>query len=161
MKPPEKIKIKTKKQTLIYNNSNINNTNSNRKQQSLSDEDLINYESCSEFNSEIRNIKNKNKSDNNRLSKKEKIRNINKVNNYNFSDKIHTPTPSNDNTITDKKKYNHFNQNKIYESFTTPNVKGFKIKEDIETYFINVFQSIFFYGNNGYVNMLNNNIILK
>ena len=155
MKPPEKIKIKTKKQSLAYNNSNINNINSNRKQQSLSDEDLINYESCSEFNSEIRNIKNKNKSDNNRLSKKEKIRNINKVNTYNFSDKMHTPTPSNDNSTTDKKKYNHINQNKIYESFTTPNVKGFKIKEDIETYFINVFQSIFFYGNNGYVNMLN------
>ena len=157
LKIPEKIKIKPKRQSLIYNNSNPNNNFniSNRKQQNLSDEDLINYESCSEFNTEIRHIKNKNKNDHNPLLKKEKIRNINKVNNYHINDKMHTPTPSSEYTITDKKKKNYNNQNKYYESFTTPNVKGFKIKEDIETYFINVFQSIFFYGNNGYVNMLN------
>ena len=157
LKIPEKIKIKPKRQSLIYNNSNPNNNFniSNRKQQNLLDEDLINYESCSEFNTEIRHIKNKNKNDHNPLLKKEKIRNINKVNNYHINDKMHTPTPSSEYTITDKKKKNYNNQNKYYESFTTPNVKGFKIKEDIETYFINVFQSIFFYGNNGYVNMLN------
>ena len=90
LKIPEKIKIKSKRQSLIYNNSNPNNNFniSNRKQQNLSDEDLINYESCSEFNTEIRNIKNKNKNDHNPLIKKEKIRNINKVNNYHIIIKI-------------------------------------------------------------------------
>ena len=152
LKAPEKIKTKSKKPAFIYNsNNNINNL---KKQKSLSDEDLLNYESCSEFNVDMTKIKNKKKvNNNNQILKKEKKRIINKINNYTLNDNMETPSPGNYGINGTKYSYN--NQNEKYSSYTTPNVKEFNIKEDIDNYFINIFQSIFFYGNNGYVNMLN------
>ena len=53
----------------------------------------------------------------------------------------------------DRSKRNSFRNNDII--FTpTPNHKIVTVKENIENYFITIFQSIFFYGNNCYINML-------
>ena len=155
----EKTSVKIKK-NMIYNNTtaNINKTN---KISNLSDEDIINYESSSDINSDVKNNKNINKASikkyKNFKIKKEKNRNINKINKYLLNEE--TPTPFSDVYITSKKKQNssyiNSKPNEKYNSFTTPNIKNSSVKENIENYFINVFQSIFFYGNNGYVNMLN------
>ena len=88
--------------------------------------------------------------------KKEKNQNINKINKFLLNEE--TPTPFSEVYITNKKKQSssiNQKEHEKYNSFTTPNIKNSSIKENIENYFINVFQSIFFYGNNGYVNMLN------
>ena len=155
----EKIKAKNKKQNIKINN--INNAKSNNhltKRSNLSEEDIINYESNSELNSYKKNIKDKvniSKYKNTKI-KKEKNRNINQINNYALNEE--TPTPFPDVYTTDTKKQYSFresNKNEKYQSYTTPNIKGSSIREDIDNFFINIFQNIFFYGNNEYVNMLN------
>ena len=163
LKAPEKTSKKIKKQNSIYNNNNTNNTvniNKTNKISNLSDEDIINYESSSDINSDLKNNKNINqvniKKYKNIKLKKEKNRNINKINQFLLNEE--TPTPFSEAYITSRKKQNNSinpKEGEKYSSYTTPNVKSSSIKEDIENYFINVFQSIFFYGNNGYVNMLN------
>ena len=163
LKAPEKTSKKIKKQNSIYNNNNTNNTtniNKTNKISNLSDEDIINYESSSDINSDLKNNKNINqvniKKYKNIKLKKEKNRNINKINQFLLNEE--TPTPFSEAYITSRKKQNNSinpKEGEKYSSYTTPNVKNSSIKEDIENYFINVFQSIFFYGNNGYVNMLN------
>ena len=157
LKIPDKIKTKKKKKAIIYNSYNTNNNFHNSKRpSSLTEEDLINYETNSEFNSEIKDVKeirtNK-RTNSNLMLKKEKIRNINKINNYNLNKTNETPSPGM--FTTDIKKLSSSDKDEKYSSFTTPNIKEHNIKESIDDYFINVFQSIFFYGNNGYVNMLN------
>ena len=155
----EKVRAKNKKQNIKINN--INNAKSNNhltKRSNLSEEDIINYESNSELNSYNKNIKDKvniSKYKNTKI-KKEKNRNINQINNYALNEE--TPTPfSYVYTIDTKKQYSYreSNKNEKYQSYTTPNIKGSSIREDIDNFFINVFQNIFFYGNNEYVNMLN------
>ena len=163
LKAPEKTSKKIKKQNSIYNNNNTSNTtniNKTNKISNLSDEDIINYESSSDINSDLKNNKNINqvniKKYKNIKLKKEKNRNINKINKFLLNEE--TPTPFSEAYITSRKKQNNSinpKEGEKYSSYTTPNVKNSSIKEDIENYFINVFQSIFFYGNNGYVNMLN------
>ena len=163
LKAPEKTSKKIKKQNSIYNNNNTSNTtniNKTNKISNLSDEDIINYESSSDINSDLKNNKNINqvniKKYKNIKLKKEKNRNINKINQFLLNEE--TPTPFSEAYITSRKKQNNSinpKEGEKYSSYTTPNVKNSSIKEDIENYFINVFQSIFFYGNNGYVNMLN------
>ena len=151
LKTQDKNKINTKKQEIIFNSHNTNNFNK-QKQPSLSEEDIINYETFSEFNSELNTAKYK-KINANKLLKKEKIRNINKINHYTLNDNYETPS-SGAKTI-DRKKNSYINKAIKYESYTTPNPQELNIKENIDNYFINVFQNIFFYGSNGYVNMLN------
>ena len=158
-KVPEKTSIKIKKQNPIYN-TNTTNINKSSKISNLSDEDIINYESSSDINSDMKNNKNVNQLDKKKYKniklKKEKNQNINKINKFLLNEE--TPTPFSEVYITNKKKQNSSTNQKEHEkynSFTTPNIKNSSIKENIENYFINVFQSIFFYGNNGYVNMLN------
>ena len=159
-KAPEKTSIKIKKQNSIYNKTNTTNINKTNKISNLSDEDIINYESSSDINSDLKNNKKINQVDikiyKNVKLKKEKNRNINKINKFLLNEE--TPTPFSEVYVTSRKKQNNSNNQKgdeKYSSFTTPNIKIHSIKEDIENYFINVFQNIFFYGNNGYVNMLN------
>ena len=158
-KVPEKTSIKIKKQNPIYN-TNTTNINKSSKISNLSDEDIINYESSSDINSDIKNNKNINQLDKKKYKniklKKEKNQNINKINKFLLNEE--TPTPFSEVYITNKKKQissTNQKEHEKYNSFTTPNIKNSSIKENIENYFINVFQSIFFYGNNGYVNMLN------
>ena len=151
LKTQDKNKINTKKQEIIFNSHNTNNFNK-QKQPSLSEEDIINYETFSELNSELNTAKYK-KINANKLLKKEKIRNINKINHYTLNDNYETPS-SGAKTI-DRKKNSYINKAIKYESYTTPNPQELNIKENIDNYFINVFQNIFFYGSNGYVNMLN------
>ena len=151
LKTQDKNKINTKKQEIIFNSHNTNNFNK-QKQPSLSEEDIINYETFSELNSELNTAKYK-KINANKLLKKEKIRNINKINHYTLNDNYETPS-SGAKTI-DRKKNSYINKAIKYESYTTPNPQELNIKENIYNYFINVFQNIFFYGSNGYVNMLN------
>ena len=163
LKAPEKTSKKIKKQNSIYNNNNTSNTtniNKTNKISNLSDEDIINYESSSDINSDLKNNKNINqvniKKYKNIKLKKEKNRNINKINQFLLNEE--TPTPFSEAYVTSRKKQNNSinpKEGEKYSSYTTPNVKNSSIKEDIENYFINVFQNIFFYGNNGYVNMLN------
>jgi hypothetical protein len=155
----EKIRAKNKKLNIKINNiDNVKNDNHIIKRSYLSEEDLINYESNSEINSYKKNLKDKvniNKYKNTKI-KKEKNRNINQINNYTLNEE--TPTPFSEVYTTDRKKqYSYKNSNNIekYQSYTTPNIKGSSIREDIDNYFINVYQNIFFYGNNEYVNMLN------
>ena len=159
LKAPEKTCKKIKKQNSIYNN-NTTNINKTNKMSNLSDEDIINYESSSDINSDLKNNKNINqvniKKYKNIKLKKEKNRNINKINKFLLNEE--TPTPFSEVYTTSKKKQNNSINPKVdekYSSFTTPNIKNSSVKENIENYFINVFQNIFFYGNNGYVNLLN------
>ena len=157
----EKIKIDINKTINKYISSTLDKTNNNNnhitKQSNLSDEDLINYESGSEIKSDLGN---KHKIINYKRKgvklKKEKIRNINKYNNYTLNYINTTPSPGNNISYMEKNlSYNNKNKDEKYEVYITPKPKEFNIKEDIDDYFINIFQSIFFYGNNGYVNMLN------
>ena len=155
----EKIKIDINKTINKYISSTLDKTNNNHitKQSNLSDEDLINYESGSEIKSDLGN---KHKIINYKRKgvklKKEKIRNINKYNNYTLNYINTTPSPGNNISYMEKNlSYNNKNKDEKYEVYITPKPKEFNIKEDIDDYFINIFQSIFFYGNNGYVNMLN------
>ena len=151
LKTQDKNKDKLKKQEMIFNSYNNNNFNS-KKQPSLSEEDIINYESCSEFNSELNTARYK-KINGNKLLKKEKIRNINKINYYTINNNNETPSPGM--KTVENKKNSYINKAIKYENYITPNPDESNIKENIENYFINVFQNIFFYGNNGYINMLN------
>ena len=155
---PDKITLKNPTK---YISSTLDKTNNNNnhitKQSNLSDEDLINYESGSEIKSDLGN---KHKIINYKRKgvklKKEKIRNINKYNNYTLNYINTTPSPGNNISYMEKNlSYNNKNKDEKYEVYITPKPKEFNIKEDIDDYFINIFQSIFFYGNNGYVNMLN------
>ena len=118
----------------------------------LYEDELMNYESSSEIYSEIKKTKNSkinsSNSQKNFILKKEKKTNkflITPNNNI-------TPTP-NDYCPSLRNKRNSFSSKK--EIFITPSYRATTVKENIENFFITVFQSIFFYGNNGYVNMLN------
>ena len=94
----EKIKIDINKTINKYISSTLDKTNNNNnhitKQSNLSDEDLINYESGSEIKSDLGN---KHKIINYKRKgvklKKEKIRNINKYNNYTLNYINTTPSP--------------------------------------------------------------------
>ena len=113
---------------------------------------LMNYESSSEIYSEIKKTKNSkinsSNSQKNFILKKEK-----KSNKFLITPKNNiTPTPIN-NCSSVRNKRNSFSSKN--ELFITPSNKTTTVKENIENFFITVFQSIFFYGNNGYVNMLN------
>ena len=146
---PQKNKVTNiKNQKHIFNYTNV--------QKDLFEDDLLNNESSSDIYSEIK--KAKNSKVNSSYSQKQILKKISKKNiKLNITDKI---TP-NDNNITPKyifklekkEKKNSFIIKK--EDKVTPSHKVTTIKENIENYFIAVFQNIFFYGNNGYVNMLN------
>ena len=118
----------------------------------LYEDELMNYESSSEIYSEIKKTKNSkinsSNSQKNFILKKEK-----KSNKFLITPKNNiTPTPIN-NCSSVRNKRNSFSSKN--ELFITPSNKTSTVKENIENFFITVFQSIFFYGNNGYVNMLN------
>ena len=144
----EKMKISNKKNAFNYSNVNANKDISAY---------LINYDSSLEINSDFKKLNSGSRVDTsnshkNILEKKEnKKRNTsNNINQFLSNDKSLTPTGIN--IISDRTEKNSFINKK--ESNITPNGKINSIKENIEKYFINIFQNIFFYGNNGYMNML-------
>ena len=117
----------------------------------LIEDELMNYESSSEIYSEIKKTKNSkinsSNSQKNFILKKEK-----KSNKFLITPNNITPTPT-DYCPSLRNKRNSFSSKK--EMFITPSHRATTVKENIENFFIPVFQNIFFYGNNGYVNMLN------
>ena len=125
----------------------FNNSNSNKEK---TEETLNNYESSSEINSETKktksgNMVNTSNSQKNFLIKVENKRK-NEISKFTLNEKNMTPTGINESERGEK---NSFKQISI-----TPTGKDNSIKENIENYFINIFQNIFFYGNNGYLNLL-------
>ena len=116
----------------------------NKSKPDLSEDEIINYDSSYEMYSEFKNTKSKLNSSN---SQKNLLSKMNKK-----ANKLSLNTPSAVFT-SDKNKKNSFVSIKKVD--TTPNNKINSVKENIGNYFINIFQSIFFYGNNSYVNMLN------
>ena len=135
---PDKINIENKKQDF-----NINDIRHN-----FSGEEFINYDSSSEIYSDIKK--------NNRI----KAHFLNKIskkkNKFNSRDK-YTPnetTPCR-NYKMEKRGKNYSYKRKKENSVTPNNNKVNNIKENIENYYIKVFQNIFFYEINGYVNILN------
>ena len=136
----EKMKINQKH---VFNMSNIN--------KDISDEDLINYESSSDINADIKKLnKNQVNTSNSQKNFFIKIQDKRKsgINNYLFTDKNITPGGIH---ITERTEKNSSRKNDMN---ITPTGKENTVKENIENYFINIFQNIFFYGNNGYTNML-------
>ena len=141
-------KMKIRNQKHIFNYSNINSKD-------ISNEDLINYDSSSEINTDTKKLKGKNNLVNTSNSQKHffvKIEDkrksgINNLNNFVFNDKV-TPGGLH---ITERKEKNSYKNN---DNMITPTGKDNSVKENIENYFINIFQNVFFYGNNGYTNML-------
>ena len=116
----------------------------------LFEDELMNNESSSEIYSEIKKTKNSkinsSNSQKNFIIKKEKKSNkflITPNNNI-------TPVGCCSSMRNKRNSYSSKN-----EMFITPSHRTNTVKENIENFFIPVFQSIFFYGNNGYVNMLN------
>ena len=133
----EKMRIKNQKHII----SNI--------KPELYEDELMNYESSSEIYSEIKKTKNSkinsSNSQKNFILKKEKKSNkflITPNNNL---------TPTGYSSLRDKRN-SYSSKNEV---FITPSHRVNTVKENIENFFITVFQNIFFYGNNGYVNMLN------
>ena len=116
----------------------------NKSKPDLSEDEIINYDSSYEMYSEFKNTKSKLNSSN---SQKNLLSKMNKK-----ANKLSLNTPSAVFT-SDKNKKNSFVSIKKVDA--TPNNKINSVKENIGNYFINIFQSIFFYGNNSYVNMLN------
>ena len=143
----ERMKIKNQKNIYNYTNFNKNNT---------SNEDILNFEACSEMNTDIKKILNGNKvnicnSHKNIFIKMNdrKRRSLNNFNKFLFSEKSITPSSIH---ITDRGEKNlYINKKQIN---ITPTEKINKSKENIENYFLNIYQNIFFYGNNEYLNML-------
>lgn len=118
-------------------------------------DDLINYDSYSDVNSEFKKTKySKMASSNSQKSFLIKIEK--RPNKYLFN--TNTSINKKNKTAygsytTERSKRNSFRSNDIV--FTpTPSQKIVTVKENIENYFISIFQSIFFYGNNCYINML-------
>ena len=138
-------KMKIKNQKHIFNYTNIN--------KDISDEELINYDSSSDINTDIKKLKDKNMVNSSNSQKNflvkidDKKRNgINNINNFVYNG----VTPGGDGINIMEQKKNSFKKN---DNSITPTGKD-SVKENIENYFINIFQNIFFYGNNGYTNML-------
>ena len=146
-KTSEKMKISNKKKVFNYSNINTNKDISAY---------LINWDSSSEINSYFKKLNSESRVDTSNSHKNmfvniedKKKNNSNNLNKFLYNDKSLTPTGVNN--ISDRTEKNSFINKK--ESIT-PNGKMNSIKENIENYFINIFQNIFFYGNNGYMNML-------
>ena len=78
-----------------------------------------------------------------------KRKTLNSFNKFMFSEKSITPSSM---YISDRGEKNFYMNKKQIN--ITPTDKYIKTKENIENYFLNIYQSIFFYGNNGYLNML-------
>ena len=150
--PKNKIDKKMKKiknQKGVFNYSNIN--------KDVTDEEFINIEdSSSEINSDTKKLQSDNhvNSGNSHknifLKNEEKKKNtLNNLNKFFFNEKMSTPTG----IYAPDKKDNDKNSVKKEPNITpTGNVNS--TKEKIENYFFNIFQNIFFYGINGYMNML-------
>jgi len=141
---------KKEKKYAKYTDPNIKKKISNQKKifnkskPDLSEDEIKNYDSSYEMYSEFKNTKSKLNSSN---SQKDLLSKVNKK-----ANKFSLNTPSAILTSERNKKNILIN---IKKMDSTPNNKINSVKENIENYFINIFQSIFFYGNNGYVNMLN------
>ena len=138
------------KQAFNYSNAN----------KDISDEDFKNYESSSEINSDTKKLQSEDRtniSDNHKnikakIEDKKKSTSLNNLNKFIFNEKTSTPSGLYPPEKKDKdKEQNSFKKKEIN---ITPTGKSNTIKENIENYFINIFQNIFFYGNNGYMNML-------
>ena len=145
----EKMKIKNQKHD--YNLTGLN--------KEVSYDDLINYESSSEVNDakkfQYRNRVNTSNSHKSIFVKiDDKKKSTNTINKFLYNDKSLTPTGMyvSDRDNRDSTEKNSYINKK--EMNITPTGKTNSIKENIENYFINIFQNIFFYGNNGYMNML-------
>ena len=140
-------KIKNQKNEFNYSNEN----------KDILDEGFKNYESSSEMNSDTKklqnvdrvNMNNSHKNIMEKIDGKKKSTNLNK---FIFNEK--TSTPSGLYSLQKNDKDKDENSSKKKEINITPTGKSNTIKENIENYFINIFQNIFFYGNNGYLNML-------
>ena len=123
------------------------------------EENLINYESSSEIDSDTKKMNNKNKvkpsnSQKNffiKIRDKRRTGTTNNLSKYEFNDKSMTPTGIETNE-KERKDKNSFRKNEF--NITPGNNKVNTVKENIENYFLNIFQNIFFYGNNSYMNML-------
>ena len=152
----EKMKKVKKNHKNKNNYSNINNINNKFNTK----DELLNYDSSSEINLDTKKVNNNHNKVNTSNSQKnffitiEDKRKSNNISKYILNDKSMTPLGPNvserDRRDKDKNiiKKNDFN--------ITPgnNNKTNTVRENIENYFINLFQNIFFYGNNGYMNML-------
>ena len=139
----EKMKIKNQKH--VFNYSNVN-------KKDISDEDIINYESASDINTDTKNLhKNQVNTSNSQKNFFIKIEDKRKsgINSYLFNDK--NITPGGMPMTTERRDKNNSRKNDMN---ITPTGKENTIKENIDNYFINIFQNIFFYGNNGYTNLL-------
>ena len=142
-------KIKNQKHAFNYSNTN----------KDTFDEDFNNYESSSEMNSATKKMQSGNRVNTSNSHKNifmkiddKKKNSLNSFNKFIFNDK--TSTPSGQYPLDKKDKDKDKNSTKKKDINITPTGKNNTIKENIENYFINIFQNIFFYGNNGYMNML-------
>ena len=118
-------------------------------------EDLINYDSYSDINTEFKKPKyNKMTSSNSQKSFLIKIEKRPNKYLYNTNTSINKKNKTSYGSYTtERSKRNSFRSNDVI--FTpTPGHKIITVKENIENYFITIFQNIFFYGNNCYINML-------
>ena len=118
-------------------------------------DDLMNYDSYSEINTEFKKPKyNKMATSNSQKSFLIKIEKRSNKYLFNTNTSINKKNKTSYGSYTtERSKRNRFRSNDIV--FTpTPNHKIVTVKENIENYFITIFQHIFFYGNNCYINML-------
>ena len=147
-KDSEKMKIKNQKQN--YNNINKN----------CREEELINYDSSLEINSDTKKLNKLIANDSNSLKEfyikieDKKKSDINCNNKYVFNDKSMIPKGA---YASEKEKHDKYKISfkKNEHNITPGNInKVNTVKENIENCFINIYQNIFFYGNNGYMNML-------
>ena len=155
--PKNKIVEKMKKKKKFLNKNNYSNINNNYKN---IEQELINYESSSEINADTKRINdnhnkiNSSNSHKNFLIKIEDKRKSNNISKYIFNDKSLTPSGP---YISEREKLEKEKNNlKKNELSITPgnNNKTNNVRENIENYFINLFQNIFFYGSNVYMNIL-------
>ena len=118
-------------------------------------DDLMNYDSYSEINTDFKKPKyNKMATSNSQKSFLIKIEKRSNKYLFNTNTSINKKNKTSYGSYTtERSKRNRFRSNDIV--FTpTPNHKIVTVKENIENYFITIFQHIFFYGNNCYINML-------
>ena len=148
--PSKNERMKIKNQKNIINYTNVNNKNN------TSNEDIFNFEAFSEMNTDIQKIISGNKVNSSNSHKNifikmddRKRRALNNFNRFVFSEKSITPSNIHISDRGEKNLYTNKNQINI-----TPTEKNNKSKENIENYFLNIYQNIFFYGNNEYLNML-------
>ena len=118
-------------------------------------DDIMNYDSYSDINTEFKKPKYSKMNTSN--SQKSFLIKIEKRPNkylYNTNTSINKKNKTSYGSYTtDRSKRNSFRSNDVI--FTpTPSHKIVTVKENIENYFITIFQNIFFYGNNCYINML-------